>query len=253
MTACRTNGAGEWKRKCVTHPFVEHFSPQTTPNTWWIDYHQTTLHYPGQPLLQPLTPISLKSLLLTSMPHAEDGSLVPPLVVCFSRGSHYYRYLSSFWIFVIDWSGSLLASPRSSSCNVKPYALPEFLNSSVLHAKRFNPSRWSSFILCSICLESCISPILSSSLRCCLRFQSHHQICFVCLPAPPSFLCVLPTFWLSKRFGSHIRPRPNCASSAYLPPAWCLPTAAQFLLSLFQSGSKTPKARQSSTKHHPTS
>lgn len=116
MTACRTNGVGKWKRKCVTHPFVEHFSPQITPNTWWTEWHQTMLHYPKQLLLQLLKHSYFKFLLLARILHAEDCTLVLFLVALLSRFKPYFWYchLLIFLYFLIGlfqaWSWSLLAS-----------------------------------------------------------------------------------------------------------------------------------------------
>lgn len=95
------------------HPFVEHFSPQTTPNTWWIDWHQTVLHYPRQSLLQLLTTSTFKSLLLARILHAEDGTSVPFLVVLLFRVKPYFWYfhLLIFLDFLkLEVSWSFLAS-----------------------------------------------------------------------------------------------------------------------------------------------
>lgn len=131
------------------HPFVEHFSPQTTPNTWWIDWHQTVLHYPRQSLLQLLTTSTFKSLLLARILHAEDGTSVPFLVVLLFRVKPYFWYfhLLIFLDFLIGlfqaWSFLKFSCfTCSSSCNLKPWTLlflalyshllifilPEFLN-----------------------------------------------------------------------------------------------------------------------------
>lgn len=118
---------------------------------------------------------------------------------------------------------------------------------SVFHAKLFNTSHGSTFTLYSSVLNLVIHPFFFSQVLFPGFSHSTKSALYVLqLLGPPNLLC----FWLSKQFGSHIWPCPNCAPSAYLPPAWCdcCPIPVIPLL----SGSKPP-LHQSSPKFHPTS
>lgn len=139
------------------------------------------------------------------VPHAEDCILVPFPLVFLSWVNPYFRYCHL--LIVLNFMIGLFL-PWSYSL-LAAYVSP--------------PTHTHYFSLCIGFAHSTKSAL----------FVLH-------LPAPPNLLCVLPTFWLYKRFGSHVRLCPNCAPSAYLPPAWCLPTAAQFLLSLYYPAPKLP-------------